>query len=632
MAEYYLDPNGIGGTPDDGNAGTIGSPWATIDGACQQMSGGDTLYFRTSTITCTSDTRLTNPFRNAPNGTGVGSETIFTPYLNETVTLLNGSDSFDSIIYLAYGMQHIIWDGFILDGNYGSYPIRSGVDSPNLGYLTFRNLEIFDSRRTGVNLHASDGGVGPVVVQNCYIHDCGTHPTVGTQNAYGIYLGHLNGAKILYNRIRHTSGAGIHLYGANFNATDQIVKGNRISDFGYFQDTIDGVLCATNGLGTEIVNNVIFAPGGATAKGVRLFRGNQVSILHNTVHGMTTIGIALESGTGHFVANNLVINTSGTAIAQSGGSGTLQDNRTSGVAADLWVSPWDGSTLTEAHLNSRDYQLKVGSAAIDPTGISPVGVNDDINLVTRPQGSLVDQGAHEFSEAGSGFWSAANQNPGGVWADSSFIGYTVRLLMKATAWDTSTVGGSRLIFIGRTDAPYTIEKVSVVERDGATLNGVDVTNQQVTFGGTWAAGGTVPPNSELASDVISALDQTKDYFVTFYGSGTVGAWFNAGTTDSAWFIAGDDATDIDWGAKTPAFTRSHIYSVTRIEEDTSSPESAPGIDVALTQLVTPGVLRNLGADADDQDGNIVTGYVLCAAGNAGFDFDPSGCTITHKTS
>lgn len=81
-----------------------------------------------------------------------------------------------------------------------------------------------------------------------------------------------------------------------------------------------------------------------------------------------------------------------------------------------------------------------------------------------------------------------------------------------------------------------------------------------------------------------------------------------------------------------------ILGVTRTAPDYGAYEfsaitpSSPVLGVSLSQTVTPGVLRPLGADAVDPDGNIVTGYAFVTTGNAGLDFDPSGCAVTHKTS
>lgn len=67
-------------------------------------------------------------------------------------------------------------------------------------------------------------------------------------------------------------------------------------------------------------------------------------------------------------------------------------------------------------------------------------------------------------------------------------------------------------------------------------------------------------------------------------------------------------------------------------DDPPATPAAPGLTVALTQTVTPGTLHILNADANDQDENIISGSAYNESGIIGLDFDPSGCTITHKTS
>ena len=49
---------------------------------------------------------------------------------------------------------------------------------------------------------------------------------------------------------------------------------------------------------------------------------------------------------------------------------------------------------------------------------------------------------------------------------------------------------------------YAAQRLSLVRRDGTTLNGIDTTFCHVTFGDTWDAGVTVPPYTTVVSDPI----------------------------------------------------------------------------------------------------------------------------------
>lgn len=56
---YYVDKNGIGGTPSDNNPGTITSPWETLKHAFSTVGAGDVVYVRAGTyyeaLNCESD-------------------------------------------------------------------------------------------------------------------------------------------------------------------------------------------------------------------------------------------------------------------------------------------------------------------------------------------------------------------------------------------------------------------------------------------------------------------------------------------------------------------------------------------------------------------------------------------------
>ena len=54
-ATYYVATDG-----DNGDAGTIGAPWATVGYAADQMSAGDTCYIRGGTYYITSTITLDN--------------------------------------------------------------------------------------------------------------------------------------------------------------------------------------------------------------------------------------------------------------------------------------------------------------------------------------------------------------------------------------------------------------------------------------------------------------------------------------------------------------------------------------------------------------------------------------------
>lgn len=46
---YYVDPDGIGGSPSDSNPGTISEPWLTLQHAIQTVTAGNRIYLRAAT-------------------------------------------------------------------------------------------------------------------------------------------------------------------------------------------------------------------------------------------------------------------------------------------------------------------------------------------------------------------------------------------------------------------------------------------------------------------------------------------------------------------------------------------------------------------------------------------------------
>ena len=164
-------------------------------------------------------------------------------------------------------------------------------------------------------------------------------------------------------------------------------------------------------------------------------------------------------------------------------------------------------------------------------------------------------------------WEAAGQNSGGSWSNSGWSNRSFRVLLKGSAITTS---GSpvQLVLRGRSSGSYTVERVSVVQREGSTLNGVESTHQPVTFGGSWDAGVTVPAGGSVTSDPIPFdVGAGQDVFLTYWvPSNQPTVYRNGGSSTSAWIITGSDQSHtIDWESLSISETRSHIYIATQLE-------------------------------------------------------------------
>ena len=206
-------------------------------------------------------------------------------------------------------------------------------------------------------------------------------------------------------------------------------------------------------------------------------------------------------------------------------------------------------------------------------------------------------------------WTAAAQIPGGNWNNSSWDNRSIRILLPGSAITTNgtTV---QLTLQGRTSGNYTVQRVSLVRRDGTTLNGVDSTHRQLTFGGTWNAGGTVPAGGTLTSDPIPFdLLAGQDVFVTFWvPAGNPTVYRNGGNNTVGWTITGtDQSTAIDWSSLSTSNTSQNIYVVGKLDVLPASGGDNTPPTVALTAPSAGTVSGTVTVSASASDTVGVTG-------------------------
>ncbi len=161
-----------------------------------------------------------------------------------------------------------------------------------------------------------------------------------------------------------------------------------------------------------------------------------------------------------------------------------------------------------------------------------------------------------------GAWSADAQQGTGSWGNSGWENRTFRVLVEGSSI-TRDGDECYLTLKGRTSGSYFARRVSLVKRDGTTLNGVDSTFAEVTFGGTWENGVEVMANDTVMSDPIAFdLAAGQDVFVTFWGDPGKPVVYRSGTSTAShtWTIAGTDRTStIDWQALTISAQNAHVY-------------------------------------------------------------------------
>jgi Divergent InlB B-repeat domain len=181
-------------------------------------------------------------------------------------------------------------------------------------------------------------------------------------------------------------------------------------------------------------------------------------------------------------------------------------------------------------------------------------------------------------------WQATQQNTGGKWNNSGWDNRSFRVLLEG---DTITRSGStvQLTLRGRSSGSYTIHRLSLVRRDGTSLNGVDSSFSHITFGGSWNAGVTVPAGGTVTSDPLPFdLVAGQDLFLTYWvPAGQPTLYYSGNAQTTSWVIGGSDTSaTIDWSGLTISDTNTHLYSAERLDVlPTTAPPAHP-----LTVTVT----------------------------------------------
>ena len=266
-ATYYVSPSGANTTCTNAqNVSTPAGPKLQFVMGC--MVGGDTLIARNGTY----DEPLHKAGLNGmlPSGTAV-APTVFKAFTGEKVWLRTtpldpwGSIfEFDNHSYITF--DGISWDGFVdpsripfpheyvmLKIQQASHHIRIiNGEVKNLpdGWFSSNNGD--DNELSGMRIHDSY----PASSYNSGSSNCGQATCWG----YPLYLnGRRN--KVLNNEIWNFPSWGLHLYCygsayCNF-ATDTLIQGNNIHDYGYGDWRGAGILDA-NGTNNRIISNAVW--------------------------------------------------------------------------------------------------------------------------------------------------------------------------------------------------------------------------------------------------------------------------------------------------------------------------------------------------------------------------------------
>lgn len=353
-ATYYVSPDG-----SDSNSGTMGSPFQTIQKAANIVNPGDTVIVRDGVYTDTDKD-------------------------GNIVFLTRGGTSGNWVVFRA---EHK-W-GAVLDGQ--NHSTLTGWPVQNSGYIRIENFEFRNLK--GGNLHAGEGAHDIYFYGN-KVHDSGrvqvpcNAPSVAGQGCGG-YV-----ATTAYN-ITFDSNI--------FYRLGRLPGG--CPSYDYNQD--HGLYL--RGSYTNVVNNIFYEI--RAGWGIQLSPGsNAIFVINNTFSGSNPGRdgqIALWGGQSNvLIENNIFYYPSAAPIRNSDckGDSGIQINNNLTTAGDM-VSGVSSCLSLARNITGKDprfidpannnFHLLAGSPAIDAA--FPVAPSRDAENIPRPQGTVHDLGAYEYT-------------------------------------------------------------------------------------------------------------------------------------------------------------------------------------------------------------------------------------------
>jgi hypothetical protein len=441
-------------TGNDGNDGSIGSPWLTLAYAVSQMSAGDALHIRGGTYVGAQTILL-------PSGTQ-GDPTIIAGYPGETA-ILSGT-TVDGGRYKLIGKSWVdIRDLTITLLNHGLF--FEGCDNINATRLTIHNIgqEGISPRYDSFN----------VLIDDCLIYDTGKRGV--SYNGEGVYIGTGSGGPVdnSYNItvrncvIHDTTDEGIEFKAGTYNC---IAEGNELyniataSWYGAIElsPTVLGVQSYGSNPNHIVRDNIIYDSDTAIVSdtGARIY--------NNTIYNLSfdAVGILLRDpvGTNYpmYIHHNTIDVPASRAYQKTSGTSFVTNNIGPSLASNTQFS----SSFFLAEYGN--YQLAPGAAVIDIGVVNPIVINRDGYGNARTIGTKSDHGAHEF---------------GGIFPLTNVQNFNVPL----------TFGTNDTVTWAYVQPGNGWEDTSANDNDLASLSGQPVTNDSAQ-----ASQGGAPPGAPRA--------------------------------------------------------------------------------------------------------------------------------------
>jgi hypothetical protein len=392
LRTFYVDPAG-----SDAAAGSITSPWRTLQKAANTVRAGDLVVVRAGRyagLYLTTSGTATDPitFRGEP-GAIVDTQNPTTP---DGINL--------------EGASYVVIESFTVTG----LP-RAGIRAVLNSHVTIRGNTGDLNGRWGILTGFSDD----LLIEN--------NAMSRSQAEHGIYVSNSGDRPVIRgNLVWGNNANGIHMNGDVSQGGDGVISGAVVEDNIIHDNGVaggSGINC--DGVQSSIIrNNLLY---NNHASGISLYqidggqpaRNNQV--LNNTIVMASDARWALNiqnASTGNVVRNNILYNQhsfrGSIAISADSLPGFASDTNvimdrfsTDGGDTRVTLAAWRSATGQDTHsiiagpaalfvdFGGNDYHLSSTSPARDAGG-TLASVTDDLEDAPRPQGLAFDIGAYEF--------------------------------------------------------------------------------------------------------------------------------------------------------------------------------------------------------------------------------------------